>query len=55
MVQEGNCGVMEICYCWTATTEQFSASDLCSDDRVARMWVRILAANHGACVVEQDM
>ena len=29
---------------WHAMSERFSASDLCSDSRVVRMWVRILAA-----------
>ena len=29
---------------WCAMAERFSASDLCSDGRVFRMWVRILAA-----------
>ena len=28
----------------SAMAERFSASDLCSDGRVIRMWVRILAA-----------
>ena len=30
---------------WGVMAERFSASDLCSDGRVIRMWVRILAAN----------
>ena len=29
---------------WSAMVERFSALDLCSDNRVIRMWVRILAA-----------
>ena len=33
----------DTCIMWSAMAERFSASDLCSDGRVVRMWVRILA------------
>ena len=31
-------------FLWSAMTERFSASDLCSDGRVVRMWIRIPTA-----------
>ena len=37
-----------------AVAERFGASDLCSDGRVIRTGVPILALDHGACVLEQD-
>ena len=39
----------------TVMVEWSSASDLCSDGWVVRMWVRMLTAtSHGICVFEQD-
>ena len=34
--------------------ERSSASDLCSDGRVVRMWDSNPDLDHGACVPEQD-
>ena len=39
---------------WGTMAERFSASDSHSDGWVVLMWVRILAATCGTCVLEQD-
>ena len=39
---------------WIKPLTQFSASDLCSDSRVVRMWGSNPDRKHGAYVLEQD-
>ena len=45
MLRSSSPGLRHVAYnSWSAMVERFSALDLCSDGRVVRMWVRILAA-----------